>query len=265
MEPTELRSRLGADLLHEHLARPSVGLERIRLAPRSVQGGIDRPWRCSRSGCSATSVASSPRTSSGGRRRALTRWRAPARAAAAPPGGESPPRRTVALRRRPAAAHATCKRGVGRPFATSSPAAARTSRSNSAASTSSARAVAVCLPLGDDVGSAVATPCAAASVELDHLGRARRRVLAPHALDQPLYRDRPIGVYREHRRDRALLLGAQSQPPTIDGCLDGSQQAKPQGTSLLPRKRLALPFNAPAGLHRRIADRLRREVRLDPF
>ena len=63
-------------------------------------------------------------------------------------------------------------------------------------------------------------------VELDHLRRGRRRLLAPQALDQRVGRDRAAGPQGEHREHRPLLAGAQLDGAVTEPKLDRTQ--KPQ-------------------------------------
>ena len=54
-------------------------------------------------------------------------------------------------------------------------------------------------------------------VQLDHLGRARRRMLTPQALGQPRPRSaRALGVQREHRQDRPLLGRSERHRRRVD-------------------------------------------------
>ena len=62
-------------------------------------------------------------------------------------------------------------------------------------------------------------------VNLDHLGRARRRVLAPQALGQPVHAQRAIGAQREHRKDRPLLGRSERYGGRVDDRLDGAQHS----------------------------------------
>ena len=63
-------------------------------------------------------------------------------------------------------------------------------------------------------------------VELDHLRRARRRLLAPQPLDQRVRGTVRPASQREHREHRPLLAGAQFDGPVTEAKLDRTQ--KPQ-------------------------------------
>jgi hypothetical protein len=63
-------------------------------------------------------------------------------------------------------------------------------------------------------------------VELEHLRRGRRRLLAPQALDQRVDRHRAAGSQGEHREHRPLLAGAELDGPVAEAKLDRTQ--KPQ-------------------------------------
>ena len=60
-------------------------------------------------------------------------------------------------------------------------------------------------------------------VDLDDLGRRRRRLLAPEPVDQTHSRDRGVGVERQHRQQRARLAPAEGDLPPVDAGLHGSQ------------------------------------------
>ena len=64
-------------------------------------------------------------------------------------------------------------------------------------------------------------------VVLDHLRRARRRLLSPQPLDQPVGRDRPVGLEPEHRQDGALLRPAERDRAVVDAGLEMSKDAEP--------------------------------------
>ena len=83
----------------------------------------------------------------------------------------------------------------------------------------------VAAPARDDLGVAAAGEQLAQPphVVLDHLARARRRLLTPQALDQPVCGDEPVGLEAEHRQDRPLFRTAQRDGALISACLDGSQ------------------------------------------
>ena len=66
-------------------------------------------------------------------------------------------------------------------------------------------------PAGEDLHTAVVGEHLAQppDVVLHHLGRARRGLLAPETFDQPVSRDRPVGLQTEHRQHGALLRSAE--------------------------------------------------------
>ena len=68
---------------------------------------------------------------------------------------------------------------------------------------------------------------------LDHLGRARRQLLAPQPLGQPVGRHHPPGLEREHRQHRALLARAERERPPADAHLDRPEQDELHATQCL--------------------------------
>ena len=64
---------------------------------------------------------------------------------------------------------------------------------------------------------------------LHELRRRGRRPVAPQPLDQPVGRDRGVGVQREDREQRARLRAAQRQGATIVGGLDQTQKTDLHG------------------------------------
>ena len=63
------------------------------------------------------------------------------------------------------------------------------------------------------------------NVLLEHLRRARRRLLAPQRLDQLVGRHGPVRVQREHGQQRALLGGAESDGSPLDAGPNGAEEA----------------------------------------
>ena len=61
-------------------------------------------------------------------------------------------------------------------------------------------------------------------VDLHHLGRSRRRLLAPQPVDQALGRDGRAGLERQHRKQGARLRAAERDPPVAGAHLHGSEQ-----------------------------------------
>ena len=57
-------------------------------------------------------------------------------------------------------------------------------------------------------------------VELHHLGRARRQLVAPQPLREPVGRHRPARLQRKHREHRPLLAGAQLDGPVPEANLE---------------------------------------------
>ena len=160
--------------------------------------------------------------------------RSPARAppAAAPPAGGSPRPRTARRRRRPAAGRATAPAPrAARPRRPAARSAARRARR--------AEPQLVAAPARDDLRAVAARRQRLAQlrdVHLHHLGRRRRRLLAPQPVDQTLGRDRRALVEREHRQQRARLARADGDRPPVDAGLHGSQHAKVHATRRrLPR------------------------------
>ncbi len=72
----------------------------------------------------------------------------------------------------------------------------------------------------DDAAVAVEHPPQVRHVELHHLRRARRRLLAPQPLRQAVRRHRPPHLEREHRENRPLLAGAQLDGPIPEANLE---------------------------------------------
>ncbi len=69
-------------------------------------------------------------------------------------------------------------------------------------------------------------------VDLDHLGRRVRRLLAPEVVDQPRGRHGPPGAEREHGEERPLLAASEGDGVAAVEDLEG-----PQGPDLhLPRQ-----------------------------
>ena len=68
----------------------------------------------------------------------------------------------------------------------------------------------------DSNAVAVEQPAQVRHVELQHLRRARRRLLPPQALDEAIGRHRPARLEREHREHRPLLARAQLDRPVSE-------------------------------------------------
>ena len=98
-------------------------------------------------------------------------------------------------------------------------------------------------PVGDDLGAvAVEQPPELGDVELHHLRRGRRRVLAPEPIHQQLDRDGRVGAEREHRQQRALLRRAERDRPAMDCRLDRPEQLKVHtGAQVL--RRVSRPYS----------------------
>ena len=82
-------------------------------------------------------------------------------------------------------------------------------------------------PAGDDLRSAVDGQRAAQppDVVLHHLGGARRRLVSPQALDQPVGRHRAVGLEPEHREHGALLRPADRDGLVVDAGLERAEDA----------------------------------------
>ena len=78
------------------------------------------------------------------------------------------------------------------------------------------------------VGERLAQP---PDVVLHHLGRALGRLLPPQPLDQPIGRDRPVGLEPEHRQHRPLLRSAECDRLVVDAGLEVSKDADLHGTA----------------------------------
>ena len=91
----------------------------------------------------------------------------------------------------------------------------------------------VAAPARDDLRSALAGQRAAQppDVVLHHLGRARRRLVAPQALDQPVRRHRSVGLEPEHRQHRALLRPADRDGLVVDAGLERPEDADVHGAA----------------------------------
>jgi hypothetical protein len=76
-------------------------------------------------------------------------------------------------------------------------------------------------------------PAQTPDVVLDHLGRARRRLLAPQTLDQPVGRDGAIRLQPEHRENRALLGPAKGDRAVVDDGLEMSEHADLHAAALV--------------------------------
>ena len=61
-------------------------------------------------------------------------------------------------------------------------------------------------------------------VQLHHLGRRRRRLIAPQPVDQPLGRNGRAGLEREHREQGARLRAAEGDPAVVRADLHRSEQ-----------------------------------------
>ena len=57
-------------------------------------------------------------------------------------------------------------------------------------------------------------------VVLHHLRRARRQLVTPQALREPVRRDRPARLQGEHREDGPLLAGAKLDGPIPEANLE---------------------------------------------
>jgi hypothetical protein len=80
----------------------------------------------------------------------------------------------------------------------------------------------VAATVGDDLGAVALEDAAQVRhVELHHLRRARRRVLAPQAFGESVDRDRLPDPERQHRQDGALLGRPERNRPAIEVGLDG--------------------------------------------
>jgi hypothetical protein len=62
-------------------------------------------------------------------------------------------------------------------------------------------------------------------VQLDHLGRGRRRLLTPEPLDEPVRRDRRARVQRQQRQQGPWLPRADRHRLVAGACLHGSENA----------------------------------------
>ena len=58
------------------------------------------------------------------------------------------------------------------------------------------------------------------------MGGARRRLLAPEPVDQPVGRDRAVGLEPEHRQHRALLRSAERDRAVVDAGLEVAEDAE---------------------------------------
>ena len=203
----------------------------------------------SRNGSSAISDRSSASTS---------QWRPAARSASiassAACSRKSSSRRIAALAN---GSSATSASGLPRhnasaarasPFgAPSACSAASTSRSNRTASTrSTAQPELVAATAREDLRHAPAQQLAQLGhVQLHHLGRRRRRALAPQSLTQPIGRHGLVDLQREHRQHGALLWRPERYRPAVKARLDRPEETnvhvRPSETTLLPRARRINP------------------------
>jgi hypothetical protein len=86
----------------------------------------------------------------------------------------------------------------------------------------------VAATVGDDARPAlVGVKCLSQprDMELDVLGRARRRVLGPEAIDELLGAHRPVGAQGEHREHPSLLASSEWERPTVDERIDTAENA----------------------------------------
>ena len=221
MQPAQLRSRLDPDLLDQRRAGLAIGLEGLRLPTRSVERehplGMQVLTQRIR-GDERVELADHLGVPPGrevGVDRGLRRPQPQLLEAADLGGGERLvgdvlQRVTVPERQRVARAvllhEPFCTRGVHLVVA---------------------QVERVAAAVGDDRRAvAVQQRPQVGDVELEHLRRARRRVLAPQALDQRVGRHRAAGPQGEHREHRPLLAGAQLDGPVTEPKLDRTQ--KPQ-------------------------------------
>ena len=80
-------------------------------------------------------------------------------------------------------------------------------------------------PARDDLRAvAVEQPAQTRDVELNQLGRAGRRALAPESLRQAVGRHGTPDLEREHRQDGALLARAERDRPIIEARLDRPEE-----------------------------------------
>ena len=73
-------------------------------------------------------------------------------------------------------------------------------------------------------------------VDLQHLRRGRRRLLAPDTVDEPVGRHRLAGVEREQGEERARLAGAEGDLSPPDAGLHGSQDTDVQPPATVLRR-----------------------------
>ena len=94
-------------------------------------------------------------------------------------------------------------------------------------------------PAGDDRAVAVAhhQPSQLGDVALDELRRARRRLLAPQALHEPVGGHRLVRAEREHRQHAALLGGGDRCRVAADLELHGSEETNLHVNATLNRRR----------------------------
>jgi hypothetical protein len=78
-------------------------------------------------------------------------------------------------------------------------------------------------------------------IQLDHLGRRRRRLVTPEPHDDPVRRDGRAGVQRQQRQQCPWLPGADQHRLAAGACLHGSENADVHiasdrcSTTVLPR------------------------------
>jgi hypothetical protein len=70
----------------------------------------------------------------------------------------------------------------------------------------------------------VEQPAELGQVALDHLRRARQRLLAPETLDRPFNGDGRVRAQREHRKHRGLLRAAKEKRAPVDVRLDQAKE-----------------------------------------
>ena len=102
-------------------------------------------------------------------------------------------------------------------------------------------------PARDDLRPAVPAqrPAQSPDVVLDHVGGARRWLLTPQPLDQPVGRDRTIRLEPQHRQNGALLRVAERDGVAVNAGLDGSKDAEPHPAPVFGCSCTANPITSP--------------------
>ena len=224
MQPAELWPGLDADLLHERGTRRTVGLQRFRLPPRAIQRDHKLPVQA----FAKRVLRDEPLELGDELAMATVRQLVVDRLLQR---GQPQLLQATDLRRRE---RLVCDVGERR----ATPQRERLARcairheplESSRVDLVVGDAQLVAAPAREDlervpVSAVVQRPPQLRDVLLDHLRRARRRLLAPQPREQRVSRHGAVGVDREHRQQGALLTGHQRDRPPADKGLDRAQDA----------------------------------------